>query len=167
MQVISGFFSTPAGVAFIALISSLIGYLLSFLTQSWLESKRARINRLNKAWEAKFETLRQFSEDLSLWLYLVVRQSNNSQTPEARERALETGKMPLDKELVDLTKKLIKKKTHLIRYPKILSQYEKVADLVEWTDSSPVYLEAEDIAAIKLLLRTIQNELQQELVKTD
>jgi hypothetical protein len=159
------FFTTPVGGAIIALISTIIGYFLSFINQSRLEAQKSRRTMKVKAWESKFETLRQFSEDLELWLYLSILQSNASDTRETIERGMETGKSLRNKELLELTKKLIVKKTYIIEYPNIFNQYEKIADIVEWTSTSPLHLELEDITSIKSLLRTIQNELQKEMVK--
>jgi hypothetical protein len=63
----------------------------------------------------------------------------------------------------ELTKKLIKGKTHLTKFPLISNRYEELLPLVEWTEASPPFLTREDITSIKSLLKTIQVELQKEI----
>jgi hypothetical protein len=163
VQQLLDFFNSSAGGAFIAVIGSIVGFFISFLTQSWLEQQKFARGLKLKAWEAKVERLRQFSEDLELWLYLVTLRSKNTQTAEYTEGFSERGRVVDTAEIIELTKKLIRGKTHLIKFPAIFSAYQKLESLVEWTESSPPYLTKEETTSINNLLKAIQLELQKEI----
>lgn len=158
------FFNSSAGGAFIAVIGSVVGFFISFLTQSWLEKQKFTRSLKLKSWEGKVERLHQFSEDLELWLYLVSLESGSIQKGDHVEDFRERGSAHRNTEIQELTKKLIKGKTHLMLFPNIFSSYQKVSDLVEWTQSAPPYLEPREIASVKSLLKTIQEKLQQEMM---
>jgi hypothetical protein len=163
LQQVLSFFNSAAGGALIAVVGSIIGFFISFLTQSWLEKQKFERSLKLKSWENKVEKLRQFSEDLELWLYLVSLESKSLRKGDHLEELRITGSVSRSSEIQELTKKLIKAKTHLMQFPGIFDNYQKIADLIEWREVAPPYLEPKDIAAIKSLLVVIQNKLGQEI----
>jgi hypothetical protein len=131
LQQLLAFFNSSAGGAFIAVTGSIVGFFISFLTQSWLERQKFVRSLKLKSWEAKVGQLRQFSEDLELWLYLVSLESGSIQRKEHAEGFHESGSIKRSAEIQEVTKKLIKGKTHLTLFPDIFSSYQALSDLVE------------------------------------
>ena len=137
-----------------SLFGAVIGFIASFFAQDWLEERKFKRTLKVKAWEQKVEILRQFSEDLELWLYLTIRDNGQQENHDSVPRV--NGK------LEELRQKLIVNKSYLLRYPNILSRYEQLLELTERDDMLPVYLNPEEIRTSKSLLKVVQGEIQEE-----
>ena len=137
-----------------SLFGAVIGFIASFFAQDWLEERKFKRTLKTKAWEKKVETLGQFSEDLELWLYLTIRDTNQQWDHNSTPRV--SGKIE------ELRQKLIMNKSYLLRYPNILSQYERLLELTERDNLSPIYLDPEEIKTSRSLLKTVQGEIHNE-----
>lgn len=147
-----------------SLLGAIIGFIASFFAQDWLEQRTYKRSIRIKAWETKVEKLCTFSEDLELWFYLISLKSNDLQNHNSLD-GYEAYSPSRNSEIETLTKKLVRNKTHLTKYPKIYSNYEKIIDLTEWNVSIPFILKNEESESVKTLLREVQKEIRREIDK--
>ncbi len=158
MQTVLDFINTYVNPS---LIGAAIGVVISFFAQEWRERVKFRRSINLKAWETKSEKLYTFSEDLELWFYLTTVEVNQliTQTPNLDYPPSKSS------EIIDLTKKLIRNKTYLVRYPKIYENYQKLLDVTEWDSEHPLIMDQSEIEETRKLIKIVQAEIQKETKK--
>ena len=120
------------------------------MTQNGLEKRKFRRSLAKQVWEEKAQALREFSSDLALWFYLF---SLESYEPHPEKSS----------ELEELTQKLVRTKSLLVKYPKICARYEQLSAFVE--EPHATYLEPIERENIKKLVEKTHYELLAEADK--